>query len=187
MFSSNPPQALRRVDTAHRRAVSRIAVLAVVICMSIAGFARAATTGTAISIHDAWIRWLPGNLPAGGYLSVTNGSDHTLSLVQASSADYAVVSLHQTRNTNGMSRMLPVKQIDIPPKSTLRFEGTGYHLMFEHPTRTLAPGDHVTVTLRFSQGPPRSVRFEVRQPSATGPSSSMPGMPGMSGMPGMGH
>jgi copper(I)-binding protein len=42
-----------------------------------------------------------------------------------------------------------VQKIAIAPRSALRFEATGYHLMLEHPTRKIAPGDHVTVMLRF--------------------------------------
>ena len=154
------------------------------LCTSDAGLASAATMNMPIGIRDAWIRWLPGDLPAGGYLTIVNSSDHVMSLLQASSADYAMVSIHQSRTVNGMAEMLPVQKIDIAPKSTLRFEATGYHLMLEHPTRKIAPGDRVTVTLRFNRGPLSPVVFEVRKPSDTGPA---PVMPDMSKMPGMGH
>ena len=38
-----------------------------------------------IQVTDAWIRWLPANLPAGGYAKVTNDTDKEIKLVGASS------------------------------------------------------------------------------------------------------
>jgi len=133
------------------------------LCALLAGASQA--TDAPISIRDAWIRWLPGDIPAGGYLTVVNSSDHRVSLLQASSPAYAQISLHQTRMSSGMTEMVPLTRLDIAPNSTLRFESAGYHLMLERPTRTIVPGDHVTVALRFDSGHSITVTFDVHQPS----------------------
>ena len=133
-------------------------------------------TSAAMQIRDAWVRWLPGNLPAGGYVTLINSSDRPISLTSASSPDYALVSLHRSQSAGGISQMLAVKQITVEAHSSLEFGAQGYHLMLEHPTRALQPGDHVSVTLQFVGSPAVTATLEVRKPGA---GAGMPGMPDM--------
>jgi|GEM_PF-357605 len=142
-------------------------------CLTASVLALADAATAAIEVKDAWIRWLPGKIPAGGYLTLVNTSDHAVSLVSASSADYAMVSLHQTRVQNGTSRMAPVDKLTIPAHATLKFASEGYHLMLQQPRRSLHPGDHVAVTLNFSDSPALTTLVELRNPDAAG---TMPGM-----------
>jgi len=135
-----------------------------------------------LQIEQAWIRWLPANLPAGGYLTVANRGGRAVVLVGASSPDYAGVGLHRSVIQGGLSKMQPVERIVIAPHSTLAFRATGYHLMLTTPTRPVAPGARVPITLHFADGRSLVVNFEVRKPDASGP-AAMPSMPGMPGMP----
>jgi len=138
----------------------------------------------ALQVKDAWVRWLPGNLPAGGYLTLVNSGDQPASLVKVTSPDYAAVSLHRSSNVGGTSRMTPVDHISVAPHSNLEFAAQGYHLMLSHPARTLKPGDRVTLTLTFAHGTTVSVVFDLRAPDA---GAGMPDMPEMPDMPGMQH
>lgn len=141
-----------------------------------------ALPASTVQIQDAWIRWLPGNLPAGGYLTLINTGDQPVRLIKASSPDYALVSIHRTVTQDGTSQMAPVSEILIPPHSSLQFATAGYHLMLQQPKRTLNPGDHVAVTLNFGDGSaPLSAQFQLRQPdgAAAKPDKSMADMPGM--------
>ncbi|MFI4865529.1 MAG: copper chaperone PCu(A)C [Steroidobacterales bacterium] len=126
-------------------------------------------------VTDAWIRWLPGDLPAGGYLTLINTGDRPVSLIAASCPDYADVSLHRSRNVAGTSQMMPVHDITVAPHSSLSFAAQGYHLMLAHPTKILKPGDRVPVTLSFAAGPAVTVQFELRPPDAGADMSDMPG------------
>jgi copper(I)-binding protein len=139
----------------------------------------------AVQVKDAWIRWLPGNVPAGGYLTLVNSGDQPASLVKAASPDYADVSLHRSSNVGGISRMTPVDHISVAPQSSLEFAAQGYHLMLAHPTRTLKPGDHVMLTLTFADAAVLSVVFDVRAPDGGADKAQMPGMPDMPDMPDM--
>jgi periplasmic copper chaperone A len=139
------------------------------------GVASGAQDAAAMQIRDAWVRWLPGNLPAGGYVTLVNTSDRPISLVTASSPDYARVSLHRSRTTAGISQMLPVNKITVGAHSSLEFGAQGYHLMLERPTRALQPGDHVSVTLQFADSSAVTATLEVRRPGA-GAGAEMPGM-----------
>jgi hypothetical protein len=149
-----------------------------------AGAIGAQTGSAALQVKDAWVRWLPGNLPAGGYVTLVNSGNQPASLVKATSQDYAEVSLHRSSNVGGTSRMTPVDQISVPPHSSLEFAAHGYHLMLSHPARTLKPGDRVTLRLNFADGTVLSVVFDLRAPDA---SAGMPDMPDMPDMPGMQH
>jgi copper(I)-binding protein len=144
-------------------------LIGVVLC---AGF----LTGTAaypgaptidIQVKDAWIRWLPANVPGGGYMTLVNTGSAARVLIGASSPDYGEVSMHQTRIRNGVNEMTSVASIELRPRILVRFAEGGYHLMLFQPKRPLKPGDRVLVTLRFAQGPSVEVPFEVRAGNST--------------------
>jgi copper(I)-binding protein len=69
-----------------------------------------------------------------------------------------------------------VAKITVEAHSTVEFGAQGYHLMLERPTRTLRPGDQVSVTLQFAGSPAVTATLVLREPGA---GSEMPGMPGM--------
>jgi copper(I)-binding protein len=138
-----------------------------------------------VQVKDAWVRWLPGNLPAGGYLTLVNSGGQPASLVKAASPDYADVSIHRSTSVAGTSRMTPVDQIVVAPHSSLEFAAQGYHLMLAHPTRKLAPGDHVTLTLTFADGAVVGAAFDVRAPDAGDGKAQMADMSDMNDMPDM--
>jgi periplasmic copper chaperone A len=145
--------------------------------MGVSACALGAQDASAVQVRDAWIRWLPGNLPAGGYITLVNTGDRPTSLIAVSSPDYADVSLHRSRNVAGTSQMIPVQVITVAAHSSLEFASQGYHLMLTHPTKTLKPGDRVPVTLSFAGGRVVTVQFELRPPDAGAARPDMPGMP----------
>ena len=129
-----------------------------------AGGAFAAQPASLIQVRDCWVRWLPNSLPAGGYLTLVNNSDSPASLVGASSADYGDVSIHQTMQQAGSTRMIPVSAITIKARATLNFSEAGYHLMLQQPHKALRPGDHIHITLEFASRAPIEAQFELRSP-----------------------
>lgn len=125
-------------------------------------------TGTAlaapIAITGGWMRALPGNLPAGGYFTLKNGSEKAITLTGAESPACGMLMLHKSEEMSGMSSMSDVESIDIPAGSTVNFAPGGYHLMCMDPV--LKQGTTVTVTLQFAGGAKIAAPFAVR--SATG-------------------
>lgn len=115
-----------------------------------------------IEVTDAWIRWLPANLPGAGYATLTNTGSAVHVLVGASSPDYGDVSIHLTRVNNGMTEMRPIDSIILKPHTSVRFAEGGHHFMLMQPKRSLHPGDQVLVTLRFTEGLSITIPFEVR-------------------------
>jgi copper(I)-binding protein len=124
-----------------------------------------------IKVLAAWIRWLPADLPAAGYLTLVNTGDKGLRLVAVSSPSYRDVSLHRTVTHGDVEDMVPVKEITLEPHKTLEFETTGYHLMLMQPTDSANSGSR-----RGAQGPGRGIdRQPVTQRAADGPPTGSSG------------
>jgi copper(I)-binding protein len=148
----------------------RSAPRALAACVALAWFVFASNsfaTAPGIRIQDAWIRWLPAGIPAGGYLTVTNDGERPVTLVGADSAAYGEVSLHISRTQNGVAQMSPVGQIVIGPHASVNFAVAGYHMMLMQPTRPINPGDQVPITLHFADGAVLMVKFAVRRPDGS--------------------
>ena len=74
-----------------------------------------------IQVKDAWIRWLPANVPAGGYMTLINTGSAARVLIGASSPDYGEVGIHQTRIRNGLNDMTRVESVELKPLVPVRF------------------------------------------------------------------
>ncbi|HWG75184.1 MAG TPA: copper chaperone PCu(A)C [Steroidobacteraceae bacterium] len=174
-----------------RRAALALALLAALVlpiaAPRLALAATAAHAETGVRITQAWIRWLPANLPAGGYLTLVNDSARTVTLVAVQSTAYASVALHRTLTNGGTARMVPVAAIAVPAHSTLDFASLGYHLMLMQARQSVQPGQHLPLTLQFADGGTLQISAQVKPPSAQPDSSSMKDMKDMKGMPGMSH
>ena len=120
------------------------------------------TAALVVEAANAWVRWLPADLPAAGYVTLTNKGSTTLELVGVSSPDFEEVDMHQTLESHGMSEMRPVDSLVLKPQATVRFAEGGYHLMLMHAKRQLHQHDRVEIVFRFSDGRTMPVPFEVR-------------------------
>lgn len=115
----------------------------------------------AVTVTDAWIRALPGHLPAAGYFVLHNAGSRELSLTGASSPACGMLMLHKSNSDNGMANMKDVDSVAIPAGGSVRFAPGGLHLMCMDP-KPLRRGTAVPVTLRFANGETVSVPFAVR-------------------------
>lgn len=123
---------------------------------------------TPLQIQDAWIRWLPGDLPAAGYAIVTNSGDKPARLLGADSPDYRGVMLHQSFKHDGAAHMKMVDGIDIPAHGQITLAPGGYHLMLMHAKHPIAPGDHVHLNLHFAGDKTLGVDVVVRPANTSG-------------------
>lgn len=127
-----------------------------------------ASAADQVSASQAWIRVLPGELPAGGYVTLKNNGTHAVSLSSASSAVYTHVMLHQSSTAGGMSRMSMVHTLAIPAHGSAVLAPAGYHLMLMQPITPVKPGDIVKLTLRFTDGSTLATDFVARPANAMG-------------------
>ena len=134
----------------------------------VAGVANATDSPT-VKASSGWLRVLPGSLPAGGYVSFENVSDRAVSIVGASSPDYADAMIHRSSTDGGMGRMEMVDSVPLPPKGTVAFSPGGYHVMLMDAKHPVKPGDKLVVTFRLSNGETLPVTLLARPANASGP------------------
>jgi hypothetical protein len=114
-----------------------------------------------VSVSDARIRWLPGDLPMAGYFVITSQASGPLRLVGAASPAFGGVMMHRSVEKDGMARMVHVDGVDLAPGQPVAFAPGGYHLMLMNRTRDLHTGEEVPVTLQFGDGQTLVVSFRV--------------------------
>jgi copper(I)-binding protein len=122
-----------------------------------------------VKASDGWLRVLPGSLPAGGYVSFENVSDRAVSIVGASSPDYADAMIHRSSTDGGMGRMEMVDSVPLPPKARVAFAPGGLHVMLMDARHPVKPGDKVVVTFALSDGQKLPVTLLARPANASGP------------------
>ncbi|WP_322105090.1 copper chaperone PCu(A)C [Paraburkholderia sp. J41] len=132
---------------------------------TLAAFAPAAHAAGALSAQNAWVRWLPNNLPAAGYVTIKNDGNQPVDLVDVSSDAYGMTMLHQTVSNGSTQKMVMVHKATVPAHGTLAISPGGYHLMLEEAKHKVAPGDTVNVKLHFSDGETLDTPFAVKSPA----------------------
>ncbi|SEI48311.1 copper chaperone PCu(A)C [Frateuria terrea] len=137
-------------------------LLAGLLC---AGAAHATQAGH-VHASDAWIRVMPANLPAGGYVSLRNDGDQPAVLDGASSAAYGSVMLHQSSTDTGMGRMRMVDSLTVPAHGQVALAPGGYHFMLMDAGKPVQPGQTVQVVLHFADGSTLGTDFLAKPANA---------------------
>lgn len=119
-----------------------------------------------VHASHAWIRVLPGDLPAGAYVTLQNDGDQPVALNGASSTVYAHVMLHQSSNQGGMSHMSLVDSLAVPAHGSAMLAPASYHLMLMNANKPVKPGDTVTLQLSFTDGSKLATDFIARPANA---------------------
>jgi copper(I)-binding protein len=119
-----------------------------------------------VAASGGWVRWLPGGLPAAGYMTLENRGDKPVDIVNIDSPDYGSVMLHRSVANGSTQTMEMVDTLPLAPHETVRAAPGGYHLMLEQPAHAVKPGSKVSVQLHFSDGTSVKVPMEVRPPAS---------------------
>lgn len=120
---------------------------------------------TDLSIRDARIRHMPAELPMAGYFTLANTGSEPRRLVSASSDAYGEVMVHQSMQQGDQMRMMHVDAVEVPAGAAVAFAPGGYHLMLMKPTRGIAIGEQIPVTLQFADGEQLTAQFKVQPPT----------------------
>jgi hypothetical protein len=134
-----------------------------------------ASADSHIRIEHAWAR--PGIAAAAGatgkmgmagnsavYMEIHNESATPDRLTAAASDAAAVVELHRTTMSGGMSRMARVASIPVPARGRTELKPGGYHVMLIGLKKELKVGDRVNVRLTFARGGTVTITAGVRMP-----------------------
>jgi copper(I)-binding protein len=96
------------------------------------------------------------------YVTLTNPSSQSDSLVSAASDAAQTVELHEVKNEAGVMKMRPVPRIVIPAGGKVVLKPGGYHVMLLGLKHDLKVGEKVPVTLKFERGGELHIEAVVR-------------------------
>jgi periplasmic copper chaperone A len=114
----------------------------------------------AVTVEQPWLRLIIKDRPAAGYMTLRNTGDGPAMLTGASSPGCGMLMLHQSKQENGVEKMLHVPSITIAAHGTFNFAPGGYHLMCMQPQMQV--GESVPVTLTFKNGQTVTAQFPVK-------------------------
>ncbi len=116
-----------------------------------------------LRIADAWVREAPPTQDVlAAYMRIHNDASGPRRITAVSSPEFRSVEMHRTVMENGLARMVPQPDIEIPPRGEVVLEPGGYHLMLIGPLKPLRAGNRVTIRLQFGTGLQQTVEAEVR-------------------------
>ncbi len=124
--------------------------------------AGSAAHAAGLTVEKPWMRLIIKARPAAGYFTLHNGTDKAATLTGASSSACGMTMLHETKEENGIAKMMPVKSVKVPAGGNLTFQPGGYHIMCMQPKMKI--GDTVPLTLKFADGKTLTAQFTVAGP-----------------------
>jgi copper(I)-binding protein len=136
-------------------------ILSAGLILLVSSFAAAAAPQCLPRFEAGWAR-LPANaaMPmAAGFGRFANDCGAPAEVVAASSQAFGDVSLHETTQVEGVSRMRGVDALALPVGSKVELRPGGLHLMLMQATQPLREGERLPITFRLRDG--REVRGEL--------------------------
>lgn len=117
------------------------------------------------AFKDGWIRIPPpgGMGMAAGFGQFHNGCAQPLKVTAAKSSVFADVSIHETRQSNGVSRMRAVPELPLPSGKSVALAPGGLHLMLMEASAPLQEGAQVPVTFTLQDGREIKATLEARK------------------------
>lgn len=117
-----------------------------------------------ITFKKPWVRALPPSvMSTAAYVEIYNNSDQNDTLVNVSSPLIHMMSLHQTKEANGILSMVEADNTTIPANGKLVLQPGGYHLMLMGLKKPLTEGDSITINFQFEKSGLVKIDFPVRK------------------------
>ncbi len=117
-----------------------------------------------IFITDAWTRASLSKSVhnAAVYLTITNKSDTADSITSVKSDIADILEVHEMTFNDGIMRMGPVENLNIPPNQDTKLTPNGYHLMLLGLKEPLKAGSMFNLIISFKEAGCIPVAVEVR-------------------------
>ena len=118
------------------------------------------------AMKEGWVRLPPAAMPMmAGFGRIANPCPMPGVIVSASSPSFGDVSIHETRNVDGVNRMREVGQLRIAPDDSVTLKPGGMHLMLMQPHAPLKEGSKVVVKFKLQDGREILAELVVRKPA----------------------
>ncbi len=135
------------------------------LLLAAAALQASARDACAPKMQDGWVRLGPAAMPMmAGFGRIANPCPVPVEIVSASSPAFAEVSIHETRNVDGVNRMREVERMRIAPDAVVVLKPGGMHLMLMRPHAPLKEGSKVVVNFRLQDGREILSELVVRKP-----------------------
>lgn len=137
----------------------RMILAGAVLGLTVAGCS--SRSGDGVAVADARVQ-LPAveGRPGAAYFELATG--RPVRITSITSPQIRRIELHETRETNGVNRM--VKSDNVTFEHELSFAPGGRHAMLFGIDPALRPGQRVPLVFAFDQAPPVTVEAEVQPP-----------------------
>ncbi|NDK38828.1 copper chaperone PCu(A)C [Pseudoxanthomonas gei] len=146
----------------HKRLIAKWALALLVAASTF----NAAARECAPAMTQGWVRLPPVAMPMmAGFGRITNPCRMPMVIVSASSAAFGEVTLHETRNIDGVNRMRQVERLRVAPDDSVTLEPGGLHLMLMQPRAPLKEGSKVVVNFKLQDGREILSELVVRKPA----------------------
>jgi copper(I)-binding protein len=146
------------------RAGRKLAKCAVALLLTAAAL-QASAKECAPAMKEGWVRLPPAAMPMmAGFGRIANPCPMPVVIVSASSPAFGDVSIHETRNVDGVNRMREIEQLRIAPDDSATLKPGGLHLMLMQPRAPLKEGSKVVVNFKLQDGREILSELVVRKP-----------------------
>lgn len=126
------------------------------------GLVSAQAPESALQVKAPWIRDAPPTAPMrAGYAVLLNRGQSEIEIVAASSPDFGLVEMHETRIVNDVATMSQLMSVKIAAGADYAFHPGAAHFMLMQPRRALDSGDSTTISLILKSGEKVTATFAV--------------------------
>jgi copper(I)-binding protein len=113
---------------------------------------------------QGWIRLPPVAMPMmAGFVRIENPCTQAAVVVSAESLSFEEVTVHETREVDGVNKMRELGQLRIEPGKAVELKPGGMHLMLYRPYQALKEGEEAVIVLKLQDGRSIPVTFAVRK------------------------
>ncbi|MET1161275.1 MAG: copper chaperone PCu(A)C [Pseudoxanthomonas sp.] len=150
-----------------KRHHSKLVSARLILALALAGSAPLAVAKECVpAMKEGWIRLPPAAMPMmAGFGRLANPCPMPAVIVSASSPAFGEVSLHETRNVDGVNRMRELEQLRVAPDGSVTLKPGSLHLMLMEPRAPLKEGSKVVVSFKLQDGREILSELVVKKPA----------------------
>ena len=132
------------------------------IVLLLLSFLSTVKAGAAVDVEAPWVREAPpASTVLAAYMVLKNTADTPRTITRIDSPDFRDAQIHRTVVEDGVAKMLPVEQLQLPASGSVTLEPGGLHLMLFDPQRPLRDGDSIILIIHASDGDSVTVHAPV--------------------------
>ncbi|MET4130528.1 copper chaperone PCu(A)C [Roseovarius sp. MBR-6] len=122
-----------------------------------------------ITVTDPWARaTILANRPGAAYLTLESDTNDRLMAIETPAAGHVMIHRIET-DDSGVSRMVHLETLDLPPGKLVTLAPGGMHLMLMGLAAKLEEGGTFPLTLRFEEAGEMTVEMPILGVAAAGP------------------